>query len=82
MNNRKLFNDKEELESSMFNYLKLKKENENKLKESLMDGKFEDQNLNVDFKEYYFSNVIARASKTMLDCYNSKLDIKKTGTEG
>ena len=26
MNNRKLFNDKEELESSMFNYLKLKKE--------------------------------------------------------
>ena len=33
MNNRKLFNDKEELESSMFNYLKLKKENENKFKE-------------------------------------------------
>jgi len=82
MNNRKLFNDKDELESSMFNYLKLKKENENKFKESLIEGKFADQNLNVDFKEYYFSNVIARASKTMLDCYNSKLDIKKTGTEG
>ena len=82
MNNRKLFNDKDELESSMFNYLKLKKENENKFKESLIEGKFTDQNLNVDFKEYYFSNVIARASKTMLDCYNSKLDIKKTGTEG
>ena len=82
MNNRKLFNDKDELESSMFNYLKLKKENENNFKESLIEGKFADQNLNVDFKEYYFSNVIARASKTMLDCYNSKLDIKKTGTEG
>ena len=26
MNNRKLFNDKEELESSMFNYLKLQQE--------------------------------------------------------
>ena len=26
MNNRKLFNDKDELESSMFNYLNLKKE--------------------------------------------------------
>ena len=26
MNNRKLFNDKEELESSMFNYLNLKKD--------------------------------------------------------
>ena len=82
MNNRKLFNDKDELESSMFNYLKLKKENENKFKESLIEEKFADQNLSVDFKEYYFSNVIARASKTMLDCYNSKLDIKKTGTEG
>ena len=82
MNNRKLFNDKDELESSMFNYLKLKKENENKFKESSIEGKFLDLNLNVHFKEYYFSNVIARASKTMLDCYNSKLDIKKTGTEG
>ena len=82
MNNRKLFNDKNELESSMFNYLNLKKENENKVKENLLEGKFIDQNLNIKFKEYYFSNVIARASKTMLDCYNSKLDIKKTGTEG
>ena len=27
MNNRKLFNDKEELQSSMFNYLNIKKEN-------------------------------------------------------
>ena len=26
MNNRKLFNDKDELESSMFNYLNLQKE--------------------------------------------------------
>ena len=66
----------------MFNYLKLKKENGNKFKENLIEGKFADQSLNVEFKEYYFSNVIARASKTMLDCYNSKLDIKKTGTEG
>ena len=83
MNNRKLFNDKDELESSMFNYLKLKKENENKIKENKIDQEnFEDENLNIEFKEYYFSNVIARASKTMLDCYNSKLDIKKTGTEG
>ena len=82
MNNRKLFNDKSELESSMFNYLNLKKKNENKIEENLIEGKFIDQNLNIEFKEYYFSNVIARASKTMLECYNSKLDIKKTGTEG
>ena len=82
MNNRKLFNDKDELESSMFNYLNLKKDNENKIKENSIEEKFKDKNLNVEFKEYYFSNVIARASKTMLDCYNSKLEIKKTGTEG
>ena len=43
---------------------------------------FENENLNVNFKEYYFSNVIARSSKTMLDCNNSKLNIKRTGTEG
>ena len=36
----------------------------------------------VKFKDYYFSNVIARSSKTMFDCNNSKIDIKKTGTEG
>ena len=40
------------------------------------------KHLKVNFKDYYFSNVIARSSKTMLDCYNSKLDIKRTGTEG
>ena len=83
MNNRKLFNDKEELQSSMFNYLNLKKE---KYKEAIsknLDKKeFENENLRVEFKDYYFSNVIARASKTMLECNNSKIDLKKTGTEG
>ena len=43
---------------------------------------FENENLNVTYKDYYFSNVITRASKTMLDCYNLKLEIKRTGTEG
>ena len=83
MNNRKLFNDKEELESSMFNYLNLKK---NKQKEILTKnsdrGEFENENLKVEFRDYYFSNVIAKASKTMNDCNNSKIEIKKTGTEG
>ena len=83
MNDRKLFNDKEELESSMFNYLKLKKEqkksdftNENK------QNNFENENLVVKSKDYYFSNVIARSSKTMVECNNSKIHLKKTGTEG
>ena len=83
MNNRKLFNDKDELESSMFNFLNLKKEKEKStlVKENNQND-FENEFLNVRFKDYYFSNVIARSSKTMLDCFNSKINIKRTGTEG
>ena len=83
MNNRKLFNDKEELESSMFNYLNLKKEkiSPNSIQENISKN-FENEFLEVKVKDYYFSNVIARSSKTMLDCFNSKLDVKRTGTEG
>jgi len=43
---------------------------------------FLNEKLTVNYKAYYFSNVIARSSKTMLDCYNSKIKIKKTGTDG
>ena len=83
MNNRKLFNDKEELESSMFNYLKLKKEQKKSdLPNKIGQSDFENEDLNVKFKDYYFSNVIARSSKTMVECNNSKIDLKKTGTEG
>ena len=83
MNNRKLFNDKDELESSMFNYLKLRKDQQKTtvFKENNLNT-FENESLKVEFKDYYFSNVIARASKTMLDCYNSKLEFRRTGTEG
>ena len=83
MNNRKLFNDKDELESSMINYINLKKERKNfEIAEEFKSDQFVDENLKIISKNYYFSNVIARASKTMLDCHNSKLDIKRTGTEG
>ena len=83
MNNRKLFNDKEELESSMFNYLKLKKEKDNSnLENEIKSNHFYNEDLKTIVKDYYFSNVIARSSKTMLNCNNSKLDVKRTGTEG
>ena len=83
MNNRKLFNDKDELESSMFNYLNLKKEKQKEtLKTNIETNEFINEDLKVEFKDYYFSNVIARASKTMLDCNNSKIEVKRTGTEG
>ena len=83
MNNRKLFNDKDELESSMFNFINLQMENKDLFKLSIESKEsFKDEELIVDYKDYYFSNVIARASKTMLDCHNSKFNIKKTGTNG
>ena len=85
MNNRKLFNDKDELESSMLNYLNLKKQKEKSdLVDTYNQNNFENEDLKINFKDYYFSNAIARSSKTMLDCNNSKLDIniKSTGTEG
>ena len=83
MNNRKLFNDKDELESSMFNYLKVNKDQQtSELNHELNESNFTDEFLKIDYKDYYFSNVIARSSKTMLECNNAKIDLKKTGTEG
>ncbi len=83
INNRKLFNDKDELESSMFNYLNLKKEKQENSSNTKVDLiNFEDEILKITYKDYYFSNVIARSSKTMLNCNNSKLEVKRTGTEG
>jgi NADH-quinone oxidoreductase subunit G len=62
MNNRKLFNDKDELESSMINYLNLQKEKQNSLVDQNKDIKsdnFQNETLKVNVKDYYFSNVIA-----------------------
>ncbi len=82
MNNRKLFNDKEELESSMFNYIKLQQENKNLDYKEIETLNFQNEKLNIQLKDYYFSNVIAKSSKTMIECNNSKLNLKSTGTEG
>ena len=85
MNNRKLFNDKDELESSMFNYLNLQKEKQNNINDQnhdINEDKFQNETLKINLKDYYFSNAIARASKTMIECNNSKLNLKSTGTEG
>ena len=85
INNRKLFNDKDELESSMFNYLNLQKEKKNNVKDksnSPSEDDFINEELKIVIKDYYFSNVIARSSKTMVECNNSKLNLKSTGTEG
>jgi NADH-quinone oxidoreductase subunit G len=84
MNNRKLFNDKEELESSMLNQLNLQKEKQDKESNNtdINENEFKNETLKVNVKDYYFSNVVARSSKTMIECNNSKIDLKSTGTEG
>ena len=81
MNNRKLVNDKDELESSMFNYLNLQKEKQINELDNL-NKEFRNEKLTINVKSYYFSNVIARSSKTMVECNNSKIKLKSTGTEG
>ena len=82
MNNRKLFNDKDELESSMLNYIKLQQENKKLDNKEIPNPSFQNEKLNIQLKDYYFSNVIARSSKTMIECNNSQLNLKSTGTEG
>jgi NADH-quinone oxidoreductase subunit G len=54
-----------------------------KIKSNKIDeNEFQDEVLKVNVKDYYFSNVVARSSKTMIECNNSKINLKSTGTEG
>ena len=43
---------------------------------------FLDEKILIDNIDYYHSNVIARASKTMGECKSLRTNFKKTGTEG
>jgi len=74
---KKLFKDKEELESSMINYINLfKKNNHSKKNSNINDLNFISENIIPNKVDYYYSNVIARASKTMNDCRNEKINMK------
>ena len=82
MNHRKLFNDKDELDSSLINQINLHIEKDISLKSaSVKELIFQNELIKID-SDYYYSNVIARASKTMSECRNLKIDLKSTGTEG
>ena len=82
MNHRKLFNDKDELDSSLINQINLHVEKDNSLTSSkVKELIFENELIKID-NDYYYSNVIARASKTMSECRGLKADLKSTGTEG
>jgi NADH-quinone oxidoreductase subunit G len=82
MNHRKLFNDKDELDSSLINQINLYIEKNTSLKlSSVKELIFQNEVIKID-SDYYYSNIIARASKTMSECRNLKIDLKYTGTEG
>ena len=82
MNHRKLFNDKDELDSSLINQINLHIEKNTSLTSSkVKELIFENELIKID-NDYYYSNVIARASKTMSECRGLKADLKSTGTEG
>ena len=62
----------------MLNFLNLHKEKNFEVPKY----KFINENIYVDEIDYYHSNSIARASKTMIECKNLSLNINKTGTDG
>ncbi len=76
--NKKLFKDKGELLDAMFNYLKQNRKDEF----VFTDYDFKEEKILVDDIDYYFSNVIAKNSKTMSECRSLRSDLKKTGTDG
>jgi len=83
MNHRKLFNDKDELDSSLLNQINLYIEKDKSIKSLNVENlEFKQELLKVDNEDYYYSNAIARASKTMLECKSAKINFKSTGTEG
>ena len=79
---KKLFNDKDDLESSLLNYLNLfTKNNSIKNHSENKDLIFINEKIKIKNIDYYYSNSIARASKTMFKCRSEKLDIKPKDTE-
>ena len=71
--NKKLFKDKGELLDAMFNYLKQNRKDEF----VVTDYDFKEEKILVDDIDYYFSNVIAKNSKTMSECRSLRSDLKK-----
>ncbi len=76
--NKFLYKDKDELIDSMFNYL-----NQNRKEDFIYsDYLFENEKIFIEDIDYYFSNVIAKNSKTMSECRSLRSNLNKTGTEG
>ena len=76
---KSLFSNKDELIKSMINYLNLHKDKKDFV---IPEYEFLEEKIYLEDIDYYHSNAIARASKTMTECKNLKINIKKTGTDG
>ena len=75
---KNLYNNKEELINSMVNFLNTHKDKNFEVP----NYEFMNENIYVDDLDYYHSNAITRASKTMSECKDLSSNIKKTGTDG
>ncbi len=75
---KSLYTNKQELIDNFLNYLnqKIQKNGET------VKNDFIKEEIFVDKIDYYFTNVIARSSKTMAECRNLKIVSMKTGTDG
>jgi len=77
---KNIYETKESLEKSMFNYLNL--HNSKVRTSNKINNNFVKEKIIIKDIDYYYSNAIARASKTMSECKNEKINLKSTGTEG
>ena len=75
---KSLYTNKQELIDNLLNYLNQK----TKKNDTTVKNDFIKEEIFVDKIDYYFTNVIARSSKTMAECRNLKLVSLKTGTDG
>ena len=76
---KNLYKDKNQLIDSLINYLNLN--NKNDADFELPEYNFKSEKIITEVIDYYHSNVIARASKTMSECKNIRLGLLKTGTD-
>ena len=73
-----IFNTKDNMISDMLDFIKKKKDN----KSLGINKSFHNEKIITDYLDYYYSNVVSRASKTMTECRSLRNNLKKTGTEG
>ena len=76
---KNLYKDKNQLIDSLINYLNLNNKNEAEFK--IPEYNFKSEKIITEEIDYYHSNAIARASKTMSECKNIRMSLPKTGTD-